>query len=106
MYCKNCGREVSNEAYTCPSCGNPLKGHMAHKRQLVPAAILALMFGTLGADEFYLGYSGKGYARLLITTLGACFFGIGPLVSLLWSLYSAITILEGRKLDADGNQLV
>ena len=25
MYCKNCGKEISNDAVTCPSCGEPMK---------------------------------------------------------------------------------
>lgn len=34
MYCKNCGKEISSEAFMCPNCGTPVEG-VALKKQSV-----------------------------------------------------------------------
>ncbi|MFI3284413.1 MAG: TM2 domain-containing protein [Erysipelotrichaceae bacterium] len=107
MYCKNCGAEINDIAYVCVLCGVKVKDETTSlnlaKNKLI-AAILALVFGTLGIHQFYLGYTGKGIAMILLTTLGSCFI-IGPFISFAWSIIDAITILTGSYPDAQGNPL-
>lgn len=54
------------------------------------AGVLAILLGTLGIHNFYLGYTGKGIAQLLITVLS---FGILAFVSSIWGVIEGIMIL-------------
>lgn len=54
------------------------------------AGVLAILLGTLGIHNFYLGYTGKGIAQLLITVLS---FGILAFVSSIWGVIEGIVIL-------------
>ncbi len=63
-------------------------------RQWMTAVLLSLLLGGIGADRFYLGYTGLGIAKLL--TLGGCG---------LWALIDLIMIITGKMKDADGNEL-
>lgn len=53
------------------------------------AGILGLLLGGLGIHNFYLGYTGKGLAQLLITVLS---FGLLAFVSGIWGLIEGIMI--------------
>lgn len=57
------------------------------------AALLALFLGGLGVHNFYLGFTGKAIAQLLITI-----FSVGTLVwiSYLWAFVEFILILTGK----------
>lgn len=38
MYCKHCGKEISDEAIACPGCGHPTKAeHSARKEKILSA---------------------------------------------------------------------
>lgn len=121
MYCRNCGKEVSNEAVVCVSCGmDPKKGKkFCHHcgTETAPAAeicpkcgvrltiysekdwlvtlLLSIFLGSLGIDRFYLGYIGLGILKLL--TLGGC--GV-------WWLIDLILIVTNKMKDAEGNLVV
>jgi TM2 domain-containing membrane protein YozV len=58
------------------------------------ALLLSIFVGGLGADRFYLGYTGLGVAKLL--TCGGC--GI-------WSIIDMIMIIMNSLPDAEGNPL-
>jgi TM2 domain-containing membrane protein YozV len=69
----------------------------------IAAGILAIFLGSLGVHNFYLGYTGKAVAQLLITVL-TC--GIGAIISGVWSLIEGIMILTGSiSTDASGMPL-
>lgn len=104
MYCRNCGAQINDNAYVCIHCGVKVKEELSLVRNKLIAAILALVFGTLGIHQFYLGYNGRGIAMLLITILGSCIV-IGPIITFFWSLIDAIRILMGTYSDAQGNSL-
>ena len=57
------------------------------------AAALALFFGIFGLHNFYLGYTGKAVAQLLLTLVGWVLFGLGPVVAWVWGLIESILIL-------------
>lgn len=44
MYCKNCGSEISKEAYVCPKCGAKVKDAKQEDKPSVGFNILALLF--------------------------------------------------------------
>ena len=63
----------------------------AQKSKIV-AGLLGLFLGTLGVHNFYLGYTGKAVAQLLLTLIGWIIF-IGPIISGIWALIEAVLIL-------------
>ena len=38
MYCKHCGKEISDEAIACPGCGHPTKVDRSARKEKVPSA--------------------------------------------------------------------
>ena len=73
------------------------------KKSKVAAGILGILLGSLGVHNFYLGYTGKGVAQLLITLL-TC--GFGACVTSIWGLVEGILILTGsNNVDGNGNPL-
>lgn len=69
----------------------------------VAAGVLGILLGSLGVHNFYLGYTGKAVAQLLISllTCGTCAW-----ISGIWGFIEGILILTGSiNTDANGNPL-
>lgn len=83
---------VVNNANTDPNA----KSKMA-------AGLLGIFLGSFGVHNFYLGYTGKAIAQLLISLLSC---GTLAFVSYVWGLVEGIMILTGSiNTDANGNPL-
>ncbi|OQM49703.1 TM2 domain-containing protein [Bifidobacterium catenulatum] len=63
----------------------------AQKSKIV-AGLLGLFLGGLGVHNFYLGYTGKAVAQLLLTRIGWIIL-IGPIISGIWALIESVLIL-------------
>lgn len=63
----------------------------AQKSKIV-AGLLGLFLGGLGVHNFYLGYTGKAVAQLLLTLIGWVIL-IGPIISGIWALIESVLIL-------------
>ncbi len=111
-YCGNCGNAVAPGAAVCLNCGAALNGaapNMAAAsagtgapKSKIAAGLLGIFLGAFGIHNFYLGYTGKALAQLLITVL-SCFVLSG--VSSIWGLVEGILILTGSAnytTDANG----
>lgn len=98
-YCPNCGQPTNPGAAVCTACGAALTvAPAADAKSKLVAGLLGIFLGGLGVHNFYLGYTGKGVAQLL---LSLC-FGIGAI----WGLVEGIMILCGKiNVDADGKPL-
>lgn len=98
-YCPNCGQPTNPGAAVCTSCGAALTvAPAADAKSKLVAGLLGIFLGGLGVHNFYLGYTGKGVAQLL---LSLC-FGIGAI----WGLVEGIMILCGKiNVDANGTPL-
>lgn len=118
MYCTNCGVHLEDDVLFCYNCGHKVKqagyrkenimdrlndGYndiLARPKSRLIAGILAVVLGGIGAHDFYLGYTGKGIAHLLMYVFFLGWF------SSVWALIEALYIFTGRiNTDADGNPL-
>lgn len=57
------------------------------------AGLLGIFLGSLGVHNFYLGYTGKAVAQLLLTVVGWILLGLGPVAAWIWGLIEGILIL-------------
>jgi TM2 domain-containing membrane protein YozV len=74
-----------------PVVNDPRKSKLA-------AGLIAILIPGWGIHNFYLGYTGKGIAQLVLTL--TC---IGSIVSIPWSIVEGIMILVGSiNTDANG----
>ena len=81
----------------------------AQKSKIV-AGLLGLFLGTLGVHNFYLGYTGKAVAQLLLTLVGWILLGLGPIAAAIWGFVEGIIILCSKPgspwhKDANGYEL-
>ncbi len=98
MYCPNCGKELSDQARTCPHCGHPLAvragapdGAAVSPKSRLATLLFCIFLGGIGVHRFYVGKVGTGIA--MIFTLG----GLG-----IWVLIDLIVIATGSFKDIDG----
>ena len=76
---------------------------MENQKSKLVAGLLGILLGSLGVHNFYLGFTGKAIAQLLITVLSC---GILSVVSAIWGLIEGIQYLTGSlNTDAKGNPL-
>lgn len=123
-FCSNCGAELKKGAAFCGNCGKKVENKEAKNekevvqgevvnngstsssapKSKIAAGLFGIFLGAFGVHNFYLGYTGKAVAQLLITILSC---GILSFVSGIWGLIEGILILTGSiNVDAEGNSLV
>lgn len=98
--------ELNQTENTC--CSNET---VSAPKSLVIAGVLALIFGSLGIHNFYLGRNKYGYIQLGLTVGGfalMCLFIpiICIVISAIWSFVEAIMIFTGKIKDGYGRELV
>ena len=126
MFCKQCGKPIDDGQELCEDCknaaaasananynqnpnpnpnynynnANPNPNFNPQAKSKVAAGLLGIFLGSLGVHNFYLGYTGKAIAQLLITILSCGFLAV---VSSVWGLVEGILILTGSiNTDANG----
>lgn len=73
------------------------------EKSRMAAGLLGIFLGSIGVHNFYLGYTGKAIAQVLISVLSCGF--LSP-VSAIWALIEGIMILTDKSyVDAEGNLL-
>ena len=97
-YCQNCGQPTVPDAVACTSCGAALTvAPGPNAKSKLAAGLLGIFLGGWGVHNFYLGYTGKGVAQILLSCVG---------VGQIWGLIEGILILCGKiDKDAKGNPL-
>lgn len=81
---------------------NNFSGEYSTKSKIA-AGLFGIFFGAFGVHNFYLGYTGKAIAQLLITILSC---GCLAMVSSIWGLVEGIMILATKDYkDAQGKLL-
>lgn len=112
-FCTNCGQSLEENINNCPNCGYSSNGNSNNgvttnnssttQKSKIAAGLLGIFLGAYGVHNFYLGYTGKAIAQLLITIL-SCF--TLSLISSVWGLIEGIMILTGSiKVDGNGQPL-
>ena len=97
-YCHNCGNPTVPGAAVCTSCGSALATVNASSKSKMTAGLLGIFLGGWGVHNFYLGYTGKAIAQIVLTFC----FGAGAI----WGLIEGILILCSKiDKDAKGNPL-
>ena len=122
-FCANCGNAVAPGAAVCLSCGAAVgmmpntmgmgmsmgMGGAAFKSKMA-AGLLGIFLGQFGVHNFYLGFTGKAVAQLVMSLVGwflspfTCFItALAPLGASIWGLIEGIMILTGSlNKDAKG----
>ncbi len=117
-FCSNCGAELNDEQEICLKCGVRVKnGNMkntntnSNAKSKMAAGLLGIFLGQWGVHNFYLGYTGKAVAQLLLSIFGyiLLFVVVGFFMVAaagIWGLIEGIMILSGSiNTDANGNPL-
>lgn len=129
MFCKQCGRVIDDNQELCEECKSNMENNKsaqteqsssnsqntqtinvnlntnsntssnATPKSKIAAGILGIFLGCFGVHNFYLGYTGKAVAQLLITVFTCGFFAF---ISGIWGLIEGILILTGS-INTDGN---
>lgn len=105
--CRNCGTPIAPGAQVCPNCGMAYSNTIPNnnqpnysdnyygqnpqyhtfQRSRIIAAALALIGGIIGLDEFYLGNTGLGILRIILTIVTLGF------ASSIWALVKMMLLL-------------
>ncbi len=108
-YCRSCGHEIPPNAVICVNCGVPIihgnpGGPLATgQKSKLAAGLFGIFLGGFGVHNFYLGFTNKALAQLLISVLSC---GTLAIVSYIWGLVEGIMILTGSvTVDAKGMPL-
>ena len=96
QFCASCGATTDSSAAVCTNCGVAIKPavNASEQKSKMTAGLLGIFLGGLGIHNFYLGYTGKAIAQIV---LSPC-FGVGAI----WGLIEGIMILCGS-IDKDAN---
>ena len=93
-YCANCGKELTDEQDICLNCGVRVKKSTTssdpNAKSKLAAGLFGIFLGAFGVHNFYLGFTGKAVAQLLITVLS---FGILSPVFLVMTIKMMMVIL-------------
>lgn len=109
-YCHNCANPLQPDATVCLTCGVPTSINTvpdANAKSKIAAGLFGIFLGAFGVHNFYLGYTGKAVAQLVLTIVGyiLCCIVVGiffVMATSIWGLVEGIMILAG-KIDVDAN---
>ena len=121
-FCTNCGEKLNEKDVFCSKCGAsvetglPVENNQPTTQTVNPrinakskiaGGLLGIFLGYFGVHNFYLGYTSKAVAQLLLTAIGWILCGLGPIVAGIWGFIEGVMILAGSiDKDADGNPLM
>lgn len=101
-FCGNCGAPSNPGATICTRCGVafPIPIPAGMQKSKIAAGILGIFLGAFGVHNFYLGYTSKAVAQLIMTIVGffTAIFIIGifaMIAASIWGLVEGIMILCG-----------
>ena len=98
MFCKECGKEISDKAVICPKCGTSTGGSSGlptTDKSKTAALLLCLFLGGIGAHIFYLGRPGSAIGMIVCL--------IFVVVTPIWALVDLIRICTGSLKPVNGD---
>lgn len=109
-FCPRCGNKTDTMAVVCVNCGVSLDAadsRTVSQKSKLAAGLLGIFLGSLGIHNFYLGYTLKAVAQVIITVFCAI-VGLYPVnfIVAIWGLIEGVMILAGGiSKDASGKTL-
>lgn len=101
-FCPNCGAQTMPGAPYCNTCGAgiPVPVPAGAQKSKIAAGLLGIFLGCYGVHNFYLGFTSKAVAQLILTIVGifTCWLIIGLFMIIaagIWGLVEGIMILCG-----------
>ena len=100
-FCNNCGAPSAPGAAVCTNCGVAFTAPIpaGAQKSKMAAGLLGIFLGGFGVHNFYLGFTGKAVAQLLISVLSCGTLAVGAWI---WGFVEGIMILTGS-ISADAN---
>lgn len=104
MYCKQCGKEIVNEAIVCVHCGvaTGTVSISTGSKSRIGYVLFGIFLGCFGIHNFYAGYVGRGLAQLLITIFAWWLALIPVFIVWVWAIVEVCVVTK----DARGRLLV
>lgn len=103
-YCESCGAETNEVADVCVKCGHKLNKKAAQPKSKIVAGILGIFLGVFGIHRFYLGYTGIGLTQLLLSTIGGIVTcGVLSAVVSIWGFIEGVLILCDKSITTDAD---
>jgi len=108
--CHNCGVELTDNRMYCANCGTANNFEEpeekvyvieSNKKSKLAGGLLGIFLGGYGIHNFYLGYTNKAMAQLLMSTIG-WFTIVAPIAAYIWGFIEGIMIISGS-IDKDAN---
>lgn len=98
-YCPNCGEKTSDMAVICVKCGCSFNyaPQGYEQKSRLVAGLLGIFLGGLGVHNFYLGFTSKAVIQIVVSIV-TC--GIGSI----WGFIEGILILCGHT-NTDSNNI-
>lgn len=91
-YSQNQYQQPAFNAGPAPAPYTPQPAPSVYPKSKGVALLLAFFLGCFGAHNFYLGFTGKAVAQVLLTIVGVWFFFLGPVVAWIWVIVEMIQL--------------
>lgn len=103
-YCSACGAETNENADVCVKCGANLSKQKKEPKSKIAAGLLGVFLGVFGVHRFYLGYTTIGVIQLVLSVvLGIFTFGISTAAISIWGFIEGILIICGSVITTDAD---
>lgn len=103
-YCSACGAETNENADVCVKCGANLSKQKKEPKSKIAAGLLGVFLGVFGIHRFYLGYTTIGVIQLVLSVvLGIFTCGISTAAISIWGFIEGILIICGSVITTDAD---
>ena len=104
QYCSSCGAETNANADVCVKCGANLNKQKKEPKSKIGAGLLGIFLGTFGIHRFYLGYTTIAVIQLVLSVvLGIFTCGVSTAAVSIWGFIEGILIICGIIITTDAD---